>query len=156
MGYAELRRSTAVPVAGGECLTSLAEFRQYADLDALTVAQPDAAWAGGLGEFLKIAELFERRDMQIATHSWGAGIAQMQNIHAGFAAPNTVILELPPAAGALHTELWGNSFVMRDGYVLPPTEPGLGVHLTDEIKAKFPFIPGSGEFNSVPGKTLET
>lgn len=154
--YAELKRSTTVPVAGGECLSSLAEFQQYADLDSLTIAQPDAAWSGGLGEFLKIAGLFERRGQRIATHSWGAGVAQMQNIHAGFAAPNTTILELPPAAGALHTELWGDSFVMRDGYVLPPTEPGLGVHLTDAIKAKYPFVPGSGEFNSVPGKILET
>jgi galactonate dehydratase len=155
-GYADLKRSATIPIAGGECLTTLAEFQQYADVDALTVAQPDAAWAGGLGEFLKIARLFDRRGQQIATHSWGAGVAQMQNIHAGFAAPNTVILELPPAAGALHTELWGDSLVMRDGYVLPPTEPGLGVHLTDEVKAKYPFVPGSGEFNSVPGKILTT
>ena len=45
---------------------------------------------------------------------------------------------------------------MRDGYVLPPEQPGLGVRLTDEIKARYPFVPGSGEFNSVPGKLLET
>ncbi len=154
--YAELKRSTTIPVAGGECLTTLAEFQQYADLDALTIAQPDAAWAGGLAKFLKIARLFDRRGQRIATHSWGAGVAQMQNIHAGFAAPNTIILELPPAAGALHTELWGDSCVMRDGYVLPPAGPGLGVYLTDAIKAKYPFIPGSGEFNSVPGKILDT
>ena len=33
-GYAELRSATSVPVAGGECLTTLNEFRQFADLDA--------------------------------------------------------------------------------------------------------------------------
>ena len=33
-------------------------------------------------------------------------------------------------------------------------KPGLGIVLTDEIKAKYPFVPGSGEFNSVPGKVL--
>jgi L-alanine-DL-glutamate epimerase-like enolase superfamily enzyme len=155
-GYAELRRSTSVPIAGGECLTMLEEFRQYADLDALTIAQPDAAWVGGLEEFMKIARMFDSRKHKIATHSWGAGVAQMQNIHAGFAAPNTVILEIPPSAGPLHTELWGDSFVMRDGYVLPPSVPGLGVRLTDEVKAKYAFIPGTGEFNSVPGKVLTT
>jgi L-alanine-DL-glutamate epimerase-like enolase superfamily enzyme len=80
----------------------------------------------------------------------------MQNLHAGFAAPNTLILEIPPAAGPLHTELWGDSLVMRDGYVLPPEAPGLGVHLTDTIKARYPFVPGTGEFNSVPGKLLTT
>ncbi len=155
-GYAELRRSTSVPVAGGECLTTVAEFRQYADVDALDIAQPDAAWVGGLREFLNIAALFEQRGQRVATHSWGAGVAQMQNIHAGFAAPNMVILELPPAAGPLHTELWGDAMILRDGYVYPPSEPGLGVRLTDEIKARYPFVPGSGEFNSVPGKLLQT
>ncbi|HMO59862.1 MAG TPA: mandelate racemase/muconate lactonizing enzyme family protein [Roseiflexaceae bacterium] len=154
-GYAELRRATSVPIAGGECLTTLTEFRQYADLDALTIAQPDAAWIGGLGEFVRVARMFDARGRRIATHSWGAGVAQMQNIHAGFASPNTIILELPPAAGALHTELWGDSLIMRDGYIYPPEQPGLGVRLTDAIKEKFPFVPGSGEFNSVPGKILK-
>jgi galactonate dehydratase len=154
-GYAELRRSTSIPIAGGECLTTLSEFRQYADLDALSIAQPDAAWVGGMLEFVRVARLFDARGRKIATHSWGAGVAQMQNIHAGFASPNTSILELPPAAGPLHTELWGDSLVMRDGYVLPPQAPGLGVRLTDEIKQRYPFVPGSGEFNTVPGKILE-
>ncbi len=153
-GYAELVRATTVPVAGGECLTTLNEFRQFADLDALKIAQLDAGFMGGMAEFIRVARMFDARRAKIATHSWGAGVAQMQNIHAAFAAPNTVILEIPPAAGPLHTELWGDSFVMQDGHVLPPTAPGLGVRLTDEIKAKFPFIPGSGEFNSVPGKRL--
>ena len=155
-GYAELARSTTIPVAGGECLTTLNEFRQYADLDALTIGQPDAAWVGGLTEFLKIARLFESRKKRVATHSWGAGVAHMQNVHAGFAAPNTCILETPPLPGPLHKELWGDSFDLRDGYLYPPTAPGLGVRLTDEIKAKYAFIPGSGEFNSVPGKPLTT
>jgi L-alanine-DL-glutamate epimerase-like enolase superfamily enzyme len=154
--YAELRRSTSVPIAGGECLTTLEEFRQFAELGAFGVAQPDAAWAGGLDEFARIARMFDARGQKIATHSWGAGVAQMQNVHAGFAAPNTAILEIPPAPGPLHTELWADALVMRDGYVLPPEQPGLGVRLTDEIKAKYPFVPGSGEFNSVPGKILMT
>ena len=109
---------------------------------------------GGLEEFVRIARMFDSRGKKVATHSWGAGAAQMQNIHAAFASPNTVILEIPPAAGPLHTELWGDSLVMKDGYVLPPHTPGLGVCLTDEIKARYPFVPGSGEFNSVPGKIL--
>lgn len=79
----------------------------------------------------------------------------MQNVHAGFACPNTMILEVPPAYGPLHREVVGDSFVMRDGMVLPPRTPGLGIALTDDVKERFPFQPGSGEFNSVPGKVLE-
>ncbi|MGK0200304.1 MAG: hypothetical protein ACI91J_003594, partial [Yoonia sp.] len=41
-----------------------------------------------------------------------------------------------------------------DGNVEPPPRPGLGIELTEETKRRFPFVPGSGEFNSVPGKIL--
>jgi galactonate dehydratase len=78
----------------------------------------------------------------------------MQNVHAGFAAPNTAILEIAPAYGPLHSEVMGDSFIMRDGFVYPPDTPGLGIELTEDTRQRFPFVPGSGEFNSVPGKVL--
>jgi L-alanine-DL-glutamate epimerase-like enolase superfamily enzyme len=78
----------------------------------------------------------------------------MQNVHCGFAAPNTTILEIPPDFGPLHEEIIGESFQMRDGFVLPPTTAGLGIVLTEATKERFPFEPGSGEYNSVPGKVL--
>ncbi len=78
----------------------------------------------------------------------------MQNIHCGFAAANTRILEIPPAFGGLHSDIIEDSFHMDRGYVLPPEQPGLGIRLTDAVKNRYPFVPGSGEFNSVPGKVL--
>jgi L-alanine-DL-glutamate epimerase-like enolase superfamily enzyme len=154
-GYAELCRATNVPVAGGEQLTTLTEFCQFAERDAFDIAQPDAAFVGGMSEFARIGALFASRNRRVATHAWGAGGAVMQNLHAAFATPNTTIVELPPAAGALHTAVWREDFQFRDGYVLPPQLPGLGIQLTEDIKERFPFVPGSGEFVSVPGKILK-
>jgi L-alanine-DL-glutamate epimerase-like enolase superfamily enzyme len=48
----------------------------------------------------------------------------------------------------------GDSFRMKDGRILPPQTPGLGISLNEETRRRFPFVPGSGEFNSVPGKML--
>ncbi|OQA02433.1 MAG: hypothetical protein BWY69_01129 [Planctomycetes bacterium ADurb.Bin401] len=79
----------------------------------------------------------------------------MQNIHCGFACANTAILEIAPAYAGLHSEVIGDSFVMKDGYALPPQKPGLGIELTEKIKNKYPFVPGSGEFNDAPGKILK-
>ena len=153
-GYGELRGATTVPIAGGETLTGVPEWRVFAEEDAFDIAQPDAAFCGGLGEFLRIADLFEARGRRIATHAWGAGGALMQNLHAAFAAANTVICEIPPAFGPLHAEIVGDSFRMRDGRVLPPESPGLGIRLPLELRERFAFVPGSGEFNPVPGKPL--
>lgn len=153
-GYSELARATSVPIAGGECLTAEYEWRVFAERDCFDIGQPDASFTGGLREFLRVAAMFEARGRGIATHAWGAGGSLMQNVHCGFAAPNTRILEVAPDYAGLHSDVMNGSFVMRDGYVLPPERPGLGIVLTDEIKNRYPFVEGSGEFNSVPGKIL--
>jgi galactonate dehydratase len=153
-GYAELCQATSVPIAGGECLTAEYEWRVFVERDAFDIGQPDASYSGGLGTFMDVARMLDDRDRKVATHAWGAGGSLMQNIHAGFATPNTAILEIAPAYGPLHSEVIGDSFVLRDGNVEPPPRPGLGIELTEETKRRFPFVPGSGEFNSVPGKIL--
>ncbi len=153
-GYQELAKATTVPIAGGECLTAAYEWRVFAERDCFDIGQPDASFTGGLGEFMKVAAMFEARGRGIATHAWGAGGSLMQNIHCGFAAPNTRILEIAPDYAGLHSEVIGDSFVMKNGFVLPPQKPGLGIVLTNETKNRYPFIEGSGEFNSVPGKIL--
>ena len=153
-GYAELRKSTSVPIAGGECLTGTYEWRVFAEADSFDIAQPDASFTGGLLEFMKVAAMYESKGRKIATHSWGAGGSFMQNIHCGFACANTAILEVAAAYAGLHSEVIGESFIMKDGFVLPPEAPGLGIVLTDEIKNKYPFVRGSGEFNDAPGKIL--
>jgi L-alanine-DL-glutamate epimerase-like enolase superfamily enzyme len=103
---------------------------------------------------MKVAAMLEGRGRKIATHAWGAGGSFMQNLHCGFACANTTILEIAPAYGPLHREVIGDSFRLEKGMALPPDTPGLGITLTEETKNKYPFIPGSGEFNSVPGKIL--
>lgn len=154
-GYAELRRTSPIPIAGGECLSGVQEWRTFIEKDAFDIGQPDASFAGGLAEFMKIAGMLEARGRKIATHTWGAAGGFMQNLHCGFACDNTAILEISPDFGPMHSKLMlPGSFRMKDGYVLPPENPGLGIVLTDKLKAEFPFVPGSGEFNSVPGKIL--
>jgi L-alanine-DL-glutamate epimerase-like enolase superfamily enzyme len=153
-GYAELCAGTDVPIAGGECLTATYEWKVFTKQDSFDIGQPDASFTGGIGEFMNVAKLLEERGRKIATHAWGAGGSLMQNIHAGFAAPNTCMLEMPPNYAGLHADVIDGGLVLKDGHLTPPDRPGFGVVLTDEIKARYPFKPGSGEFNSVPGKIL--
>jgi len=155
-GYAELCKATSVSIAGGECLTAAYEWRVFAEQNCFDIGQPDASFTGGIGEFMAVAKMMADRGRQIATHAWGAGGSLMQNVHAGFAAANTCILEVAPDYAGLHSDLIDGGLAMKDGYVLPPDRPGFGIILSDEIKRRYPFQPGSGEFNSVPGKILST
>lgn len=154
--YGQLRAASKIPIAGGECLTAVCEWQTFINENSFNIGQPDASFTAGLDQFMQVASMLAANGNGIAPHAWGAGASQMQNIHCGFACPNTVILEVAPAYGPLHSEVIGDSLQMRNGYALPPDKPGLGIELTKETIAKFPFIPGSGEFNSVPGKILTT
>lgn len=153
--YAELTTGAPVRVAGGEQLTTVEEFRLWLSRGAFAVAQPDAAWLGVSG-FVAVARLAAARGGSVASHAWSGGGGVLQNVHAAFASPSSLIVEIPPDGGELHTLLWGDNLVIEDGFVLPPSAPGLGVTLTDEIKERFPFRPGHEEFVSVPGKVLST
>jgi L-alanine-DL-glutamate epimerase-like enolase superfamily enzyme len=153
-GYTELCERSAVPVAGGECLTGISEWRFFVERNCFDIGQPDGAFTGGLLEVIRIAEILHSRQRGVATHAWGAAGALMQNIHCALACPNTIIVEVPPDYGPLHREILDGSFEMRAGRVLPPQKPGLGIELSEETKNRYPFVHGSGEFNSVPGKVL--
>ena len=102
---------------------------------------------------MKIAAMLSSQGRKIATHCNSSGVGFMQNIHCGFAAENTVILEIAPDYGPLHSEIFGDSFIFQDGIIYPLQKPGLGVELSQEVRNCFPFVPGSG-FNDVPGKIL--
>lgn len=152
--WAALAAATAVPVAGGEQLTTAAEFEPWAAARSFDIAQPDASWLS-MTEFVEVAVRFAANGARVASHAWSAGGGVLQNLHAAFACPNTAVVEIPPLAGALHSELWGSALDLdADGCVRAPTEPGLGVVLTDAVKERYPYRPGSEEWVDVPGKLM--
>jgi L-alanine-DL-glutamate epimerase-like enolase superfamily enzyme len=145
-GYAELRRRTRIPIAGGECLTGVDEFRQWLDLDALDAVQPDASHVGGIGTTLRIAQLADAREVGLLVHTGGAiGPGWMANLHVAFASPNARAVEVALAPANVRAELLAEPLTLEDGYLLPPTAPGLGVVLPDDLLERYPFQPGSNE-----------
>jgi len=150
-GYAELCTGTSIPIAGGECLATREEFWQFAERSAFDIVQPDASYTG-ISAFIDVAKMFALSGKRVATHAWSSGGGVMENIHAAFATPNMVILEIPPLPGPLHTEVYADGYRFEDGYIFAPEAHGLGIRLTDKLKNKYPFVRGSGEWNAVSGK----
>ncbi|MFT5469731.1 MAG: L-alanine-DL-glutamate epimerase-like enolase superfamily enzyme [Verrucomicrobiales bacterium] len=164
--YGDLRSATTIPVAGGECLTSLEEWRDWLEHRPFALAQLDASYMGGIANFIKIARLCELQGVSIATHAWSATPGVAANLHAAFASRNTAVCEMAaynPARSDLNThieapllsDLWIEPPVLENGHIRLADTPGLGVRLPDDFIARHPFEPGSGEFNSVEGKILQ-
>jgi L-alanine-DL-glutamate epimerase-like enolase superfamily enzyme len=143
-GYAEVRRGTTIPIAGGESSTMVHEFRHFFDAEALDVAQPDAVHAGGILECLRIAALAEVAGVRIAPHAWGSAVCLLANYHAGFATRNCAYVEYPTFGNPLRDELLVEPLRIEDGYLLPPRAPGLGVRLPEDLPSRYPYRPDAG------------
>jgi len=141
--YVELRQRSAVHISGGEGITTSMVFGHWLAAGAFDIAQPDPTIVGGISEARRVCEAAALAHVRVAMHVWGSGPTLMANYHLGFTMPNCFILERPFMDNPLDTETLVEPFELLDGCVEPPTAPGLGVLLTDEVKARYPYEPGS-------------
>jgi L-alanine-DL-glutamate epimerase-like enolase superfamily enzyme len=142
-GYRTVRQAVPMPVTGGESSYTIHEFRHFFSRGALDVAQPDVVSSGGIAECQRIAALADAYGVQIVPHSWGTAACNLANYHFAFATLNCPRLEYPTYGNPLRDELLIEPVKIVDGALLPPTAPGLGVRLTEEIRAKYRYVPAT-------------
>ena len=125
-GHAALAAAFDTPIATGEMLTSAAEHAELIRHRAADILMPDAPRVGGITPFLKIAAMAEAAGLALAPH-----FAMELHVH---------------LAAALQAEPWVEHFdwleplfnerlQIRDGRMLVPTRPGLGLSLSDQARA---------------------
>jgi L-talarate/galactarate dehydratase len=122
-GHAALTRTLDTQIATGEMLASVAEHWELIKGRAADVIQPDAPRIGGITPFLRLSALAEHHQLQLAPH-----FAMEIHLHLAAAYPNEPWVE--------HFEwlepLFNERLEIRDGRMLLPTRPGLGITLTDQ------------------------
>jgi L-alanine-DL-glutamate epimerase-like enolase superfamily enzyme len=136
-GLADLRRRVKVPICGSETLAGAASFRTLLAADALDVVMLDIAWCGGLTEARKIAALAEAYNKPVAPHDCTGPVALMAGLHLALHAPTAIFQEVVRATLATwYRELVTELPVIRNGMVLAPTAPGLGLALNPQVKRR--------------------
>ena len=125
-GHAELTREIATPIATGEMLTSVAEHQKLIELHSSDFIQPDAPRIGGVSEFLKLTTLAANAGLQLAPHF-------AMEIHSHLAAT------YPIEPWVEHFDwldpLFNEHMEIKDGRMIVSDRPGLGVTLSDQLRA---------------------
>jgi L-alanine-DL-glutamate epimerase-like enolase superfamily enzyme len=140
-GYARLNAAVAMPITGGERFTTLEQFRPYLERRAYGIVQPDAGVCG-ISECMRIAEMADRYEIDFCPHSWHNGLMAMANAHLVAALPKPRVLEVCMIQGPLQWGMLADPPPIVDGYLALPDRPGLGVTLTPDAEAKFPYVEG--------------
>ena len=137
-GHAALARAFDTPIATGEMLTSVVEHGELIRNRSADVLMPDAPRVGGITPYLKIAAQAEAAGVMLAPH-----FAMELHVHLGAVYPTETWVEhfdwLEP--------LFNERLEIRNGRMLVPTRPGLGVSLSDQARA---WTSAQAEFGQRP------
>ncbi len=133
-----IARSTSIPIATGERLFTRWGFRELLEKQAVAVVQPDICHAGGIFEGKKIAAMAEVYYAAIAPHNPLGPISLASCLQLDACTPNFLIQEHPsmPEKWDLGEGYLNSPFVIEDGYIKPPSGPGLGITLNDDALAE--------------------
>lgn len=137
-GFKELRSRIDIPICGGEIITTPTEMIKRINNNVYDFVQPDASVIGGISAVMQIFDAVNACGTNAVVHAWGGAAAIMANYHAAFAGGGKLV-EYPmldfPLAGALI----GDQRQIKDGRLVRPNAPGIGVNLTYEIESTYPF-----------------
>ena len=136
---AKVARATSIPISAGERLTTKYEFHQLLKTGAASILQPNLGRCGGLLEGKKIASMAEVYHAQIAPHLYCGPVVAAANIQLATCTPNFLILETIQGWGGFHAKLVKTSIRFESGFIIPPTEPGLGVELNEDVALAHPY-----------------
>ena len=128
---ARVAAHTSIPIASGERLVTKYEFSQLIEKKAAQIIQLDVGQCGGITEAKKIAGIAEAHYAMIAPHMYCGPIAAAAAIQIDTCSPNFLIQEANQ--GPLHKTLFKEPLVFENGYIIPPTGPGLGVEFDEKV-----------------------
>jgi galactonate dehydratase len=148
---AKVAAATTIPISTGERLTTKYEFARVLSTGAASILQLNLGRCGGLLEAKKIAGLAETHYAQIAPHLYCGPIVGAANIQISACSPNFLILESIQDWSGFHADILVKPIQWENGYVIPPTEPGLGVELNETVALAHPYE--GKELHLEPGQT---
>ncbi len=116
--HAALARHTSVPIAVGESLYSLSQFKDYLARGAASIVQVDVARIGGITPWLKVAHLAEAFNVAVCPHF-------LMELHVSLvcAVPNAPMLEYIPQLETITTA----PLRIENGRAMAPQTPGIGI-----------------------------
>jgi len=144
--FAEMRRSTSIPIAAGERWATIHGVREFLEKQAVDLLQCDLVNCGGITGLKKIAAMAEAYYVGMAPHNPNGPVATAMNLQFAASIPNFTILETVGSEADRHLwrELLNTPLQFEDGHLVLPCAPGHGVELDWEAVARHPYSPREG------------
>ena len=127
-GHARLAAELDIPIAMGETLGSPYEFGAYLRSNAVDILQPDIIRIGGITEMVKVVTLAEVANLPVEPHHM-----MESTIHVACGVMESGSIEYMPWVASAFAE----PMQIKNGQMLPPQKPGLGLEIPEETIRRF-------------------
>ena len=133
LGYSELVRDIdSTRIASGEHEYTQYGFEMLFHHDAVEVVQPDVTWCGGVTALRKIAAMCQTRGLTFLPHRGGS----LYGLPLVLSSPHAPLAESFGTGDAASDLMLAITAEFDKGCYLPPTKPGFGTAITDELVRK--------------------
>lgn len=133
MSQGEIAQRTTIPLANGERMHTIWEFRELLTHGGPQYVRPDIGLAGGITQCKKIAAIAESFHSAVVTHNYLGPILTAASVHLDASIPNFITQEYSKADEGEHNAIYRTVLKRDGGYIPVPEAPGLGVELDDEL-----------------------
>ena len=138
---AEIARRTTLPVANGERMHSIWEFREMFEAGGSQYARPDLGLAGGITSVKKIAGIAESYHSALVTHNFLGPVLTAAACNIDTSIPNFLTQEFSKEDETSENSIFNTAWKREGGFIPVPDAPGIGITLDgDALKAR-PFEP---------------
>src|SRR5262249_46688835 len=135
-GYARLAGATEITIAAGEMAASFDELCSLLNAGAVDILQVDVSRIG-LTEAMRVAALAERHGIPCVNHTYSYLLNAAASLHFAAAIGETALFECQATPNEIRDALDAGQLRPRDGWVMVPSGPGLGVEVDEDILNKF-------------------
>lgn len=139
-----------IPIATGERNHTLYQFKSLIDSQTVAMVRPDPSLVGGLTQAKKIAGMAEAAFVGVFPHLMGSPVNTATFVQFAASVPNYRLMEVNDAATHPLNDILETPLDLKDGYILLPHGPGIGVEVREEQLGRFPFQeqPITGSFHA--------
>ncbi len=136
--YAEIRRATGIPIAGGEHEYTRWGFKVLLDAEGVDVVQADPDWTGGITEMVKICGLVSAYDKPVIPH--GHSTLPALHLIAAQSPATCPLLEFLIVHNPSKQWFHKDQYFPEHGLMRLPDTPGLGIVLDEgHIESRTPL-----------------
>ena len=136
-GYRDLRSRIRTPVAYGEREWHVRGYERLLATGTVDVVGVDPGRAEGITGFRRVCELVERHRRTANAHAWSSAIVTAASLAVSFSSPVFRLFETKPLPNPMQDELVSSPIASSGGWMSPPTGPGLGIEVLDDVVERY-------------------